>query len=153
MTLGKEVGLGPHCAKWGPMQLPSRQNGAELPPPQFSAHVYCGQTARWIKMPLGTETELGPGDFLLDGAPQFSDHVYCSQTAGGTKITLGMELGLGPGNVVLDGNPAPLPQKGGTPAHLSAHVHCGQTVVCIRIPLGTDIVLDGYWGPMQLPLP
>jgi len=26
--------------------------------PQFSAHVYCGQTAEWIKMPLGTEVVL-----------------------------------------------------------------------------------------------
>ena len=25
------------------------------PPPQFSAHVYCGQTAGWIKMALGTK--------------------------------------------------------------------------------------------------
>jgi len=26
--------------------------------PQFSAHVCCGQTAAWIKMPLGTEIGL-----------------------------------------------------------------------------------------------
>ena len=30
--------------------------------PSFSAHVYCGQTAAWIKVPLGTEVNLGPGD-------------------------------------------------------------------------------------------
>ena len=36
--------------------------------PQFSAHVYCGQTAWWIKMPLDTEVGLGPGDIVLDGA-------------------------------------------------------------------------------------
>ena len=33
--------------------------GTQLPPrghsSQFSAHVYCGQTAAWIKMPLATE--------------------------------------------------------------------------------------------------
>ena len=29
--------------------------------------VYCGQTTGWIKMPLGTEVGLGPGDTLLDG--------------------------------------------------------------------------------------
>jgi len=28
-------------------------------PPQFSASVCCGQTAGWIKMPLGTEVNLG----------------------------------------------------------------------------------------------
>jgi len=31
--------------------------------------VYCGQTAGWIKMPLGTEVGLGPGDIVLDGDP------------------------------------------------------------------------------------
>jgi len=29
--------------------------------------VYCGQTVGWVKMPLGTETGLGPGDIVLDG--------------------------------------------------------------------------------------
>jgi len=50
------------------------------------AHVYCGQTAGWIKMPLGTEVNLGPGDVVLDGVaappswtqPQFSPHVCVS---------------------------------------------------------------------------
>ena len=37
------------------------------PPPQFSAHVYCSQTAGWINMSLGTEVNLGPGDVVLDG--------------------------------------------------------------------------------------
>ena len=47
----------------------------------------------WVKMPLGMEVGLGPGDFVLDGdparpsqkwdrAPQFSAHVYSGQTAG-----------------------------------------------------------------------
>jgi len=31
--------------------------------------VYCGQTVGWIKMPLGTEVGLGPGDIVLDGDP------------------------------------------------------------------------------------
>jgi len=35
------------------------------PPTQILAHVYCGQTAEWIKMPLGTKVNLGPGD--VDG--------------------------------------------------------------------------------------
>ena len=62
--------------------------------PQFSAHVFCGQTATWTKMPLGTDVGLVPDDIVLDrdpaspfqkggGAPpQFSAHVYCGQTAG-----------------------------------------------------------------------
>jgi len=37
--------------------------------PQFSAHVYCGQTAGWIKMALGIGVGLSPGDFVLDGDP------------------------------------------------------------------------------------
>ena len=37
--------------------------------PQFSAHLYCGQTAGCIKMPLGMEVGLSPGDFVLDGDP------------------------------------------------------------------------------------
>jgi len=37
--------------------------------PQFSAHVRCGETAGRIKMSLGMEVGLGPGDFVLDGDP------------------------------------------------------------------------------------
>ena len=47
--------------------------GTQLPPEkghthptQFLAHVYCGQTAGCLKMPLGTEVNLGPGDVVLD---------------------------------------------------------------------------------------
>ena len=36
---------------------------------QFLAHVYCGQMAGWIKIPLGTEVGLGPGYIVLDGDP------------------------------------------------------------------------------------
>jgi len=37
--------------------------------PQFSAHVCCGQTASWIKMPLGPEVGLVPRDIVLDRDP------------------------------------------------------------------------------------
>jgi len=37
--------------------------------PQFSAYVCCGQTAIWIKMPLGTEVGLGRGHIVSDGNP------------------------------------------------------------------------------------
>jgi len=102
---------------------PPPENGAQLLP-QFLAHVYCGQTAGFIKMPLGTmEVGIGPGHIVLDGdpapfplkrgrAPQFSAHVFCGQTAGWIKIPLGTEVGLGPDRIVLDGNLAPLPKKG-----------------------------------------
>jgi len=35
----------------------------------FSAHFYCRQTAGCVKMPLGMEVGLSPGDFVLDGDP------------------------------------------------------------------------------------
>ena len=31
--------------------------------------VCCGKTVRWIKMKLGTQVGLGPGDIVLDGDP------------------------------------------------------------------------------------
>jgi len=45
-------------------QLPQRGTA-----PQFSAHVYCRQTAGWIKTPLGMVLCLGQGDIALDGDP------------------------------------------------------------------------------------
>jgi len=65
-------------------QLPPEKRAH--PPTQFFAHVYCGQMSRWIKTPLGTEVDHGPGHFVLDGfpgiergtaAPLFSAHAYC----------------------------------------------------------------------------
>jgi len=53
------------CVRWDPVPFPEK--GAE--PPQFSAHFYRGQTAAYVKMPLGMELGLGPGDFVLDGDP------------------------------------------------------------------------------------
>jgi len=35
----------------------------------FSTDAYCGRTAGWMKMPLGTTTGLGSGHILLDGDP------------------------------------------------------------------------------------
>jgi len=51
---------------WTGTQLPLPK-GAQ--PPQFSAHICCGQMAGWIKMPLGMEVGLSLGDFVLDGNP------------------------------------------------------------------------------------
>ena len=67
MALGMEVGLGQGHIVLDGDTAPLPQKGAE--PPQFLAHVYCGQTAGWIKTPLGTEVDLGPGHFVLDGFP------------------------------------------------------------------------------------
>jgi len=35
--------------------------------PHFSFHVCCGQMAVWIKVPLGREVNVGPGDIVLGG--------------------------------------------------------------------------------------
>ena len=66
MPLGKEVGLG-LCDIvfdiW--TQLPPEKGTPT--PTQFLAHVYCGQTAAWIKMPLGKEVDLSLYNIVLDG--------------------------------------------------------------------------------------
>jgi len=97
----------------GDRALPRKKGTA---PTKFLANVYCGRTAGWIKMPLGTEVNLGPGDVVLDGVaappkrctvPQFSVHVYYGETAGWIKTSLGTEVDLGPGFIELDGDQAP----------------------------------------------
>ena len=104
-------------------QIPVPKKGAQ---PPISAHVYCGQTTAWIKMPLGTDVGLGQDDIVLDGyasplpkkgakpsPPQFSAHVYCDQTAGWIKMPLGMEVGLSLRDFALDRDPAPPSHKKG----------------------------------------
>jgi len=62
-----EVGLIPgHIVLDGDPTPPSKRGTGV---PHFSAHVYCVQTAGWIKMPVGTKVGLGPGDIVLDGDP------------------------------------------------------------------------------------
>jgi len=70
MALGMEVGLGPgNIVLDGDQAPPPKKKGGHSP--QFSAHVYCSQTAGWIKMPLGTQVGLGLGNVVLDGDPNF----------------------------------------------------------------------------------
>jgi len=64
MPLGMEVGLSPGDFVLYGDPAPSPKRGGAL---QFSAHVYCGQTAAWIKMPLGMEVGLGLRDIVLGG--------------------------------------------------------------------------------------
>ena len=66
MPLGVEVGLGPDDTVLdGDPALPP-QKGAE-PPPQFLAHVYCGQMPGCIMMPLDVQVNVGSGDVVLVG--------------------------------------------------------------------------------------
>jgi len=140
--------------------------GTQPPPkkgrsPQFSAHVCCGQTAAWIRMPIGMEVGLGPDNIVLDGdpapppqkggrapRPQFSAHAYCGQTAKWIRMALGMEVkwALGPSFPLQKGDRAP---------QFLAHFYCGQTAGCIKMPLGMevglspgDFVLDGDPAPL-----
>ena len=94
--------------------------------PQFLAHARYGQKAGCIKMPLGTEVGLGPGDIVLDGDPasspsprkkhslQLSAHVCCGQTAVWIKMPFDREVGLGPGDTVRWGSSCRSP-KGHSP--------------------------------------
>ena len=64
MPLAMEVGLGPgHIVLDGDPAPPRPKRGGGVAP-HFSVHVYCGQTARRIKMPLGTEVGLGLRDIV-----------------------------------------------------------------------------------------
>ena len=56
----------PHCVRWGPSSLSPQGHS---PPPQFSTHICCGQTAGLIKMPLGTNVDLGPSNIVFDADP------------------------------------------------------------------------------------
>ena len=110
MKLSVPVGLGPGHIVLGGDPAPPPQGGTA---PQFSGHICCGQMAACIKMSLGMELGLGPGDFVLNARSptqkKFSAHVYCGQTAGWMKLVLGMEVGLSPGDFELDGDPVPFP--------------------------------------------
>ena len=68
MSLGMELGLGGNDR----VHIVVDENRAPLPKKgarsfQLSAHLYCGQMAGCIKMLLGMDVGLSPGDFVLDG--------------------------------------------------------------------------------------
>ena len=150
MPLGMKVGLSSgDCVRWGPSPLPTK--GVE-PPPQFSAHVYCGQAAGWIKMPLGMKVGLRAGDFVLDGGPA------PSQKGGGARgpifrpCLLWRNGWMDQDGTWHGGRPwsrphcarwrpsSPGPKKGQSP-RFSAHLYCGQTAGYIKMPLGTEVGL------------
>jgi len=87
MPLGMEVGLGPgEFVLYGDPVVPRKKGTPTLS--QFLGHIYCGQTAGWMKTPLTTEVDLGTGHIVLDVVPAVRErgtaaslphfaHVYC----------------------------------------------------------------------------
>jgi len=71
MPLSMEVGVGAgDVVIDGVPSLP--KCGTASNPPV----VYCGQTAGWMKMPLGTEVDLGPCHIVSEGT-LFPTRAYC----------------------------------------------------------------------------
>jgi len=46
-----------------------------------------------------------------------------------------------PRQLCVSSGPSLLPQKGRSPTQFSAHVDCGQTAACIKMPLGMEVGL------------
>jgi len=63
------------CVRRGPSPLIPKRGRSPL---HHFRHVCCGQTAAWIKTPLGMEVGLCSGDIVLDG-----DSALPPQTGGG----------------------------------------------------------------------
>jgi len=133
--------------------------------PQFSAHICCGQMAVWIKMPLGMEKGLGPGDFVLDGDPALPPQkgteplspifVPCPLWPNGRMDQDGTWHRGGPRSRLLCarlGPSSPPQRRGAAPPQFSAHFYCGQRAGCIKMSLSMEIglslgefVLDWDW--------
>ena len=126
--LGTQVGLGPGYIVLDGDPAPPPPKGHS--PPIFGPYLlrlngcmdqgvtwYGGRPRprrlciRWV--PRSPSQNVGPCLLRLNGWMD-EDDTY-------------MEVGLGPGHIVLDGDPA-APKKGAQQFHVSAHVHCGQTV-------------------------
>jgi len=128
-----EVGLGPgHIVLDGdPSPLPRKEGTA----PRFSTHVYCGQTAGCIKMPLGImEVGLGTGHIMLDGDPALLQKGAQPPIFG--PCLLWLNGWMDQDTTWYGGRPRPRPHcvtwrssspKRGTASQFSAYVYCGQT--------------------------
>jgi len=148
-----------------PLPLPKRG-------PKFSAHVYCDQTAGWIKMAFGMEAGLGPNYIVLD-CVRWGPSSPPQKGGGAPSLIFGPCLLWSNGWMDQDGTwheggpwsmphcarwgPSSSPQKRGESPQFSARFYYGQTAGYIKMPLGTevviglrDIVLDGDPAPPSL---
>jgi len=138
-------------------QLPLPQKGGTAP--KFSAHIYCSQMAGCIKMPLGMEVGLGPGDFVPDGDPAppskkkegHSPIIFnpCLLWPNGWmhQDTTWYGGRPQPRRHCVRWGPSPPPLKGHS-RQFSGHVRCGQMAAWIKMPLGIEVGL----GPGDIAL-
>jgi len=126
----------PHCARWGHSSPP--QKGGRTP--HFSAHLYCGQAAGCIKMPLGMNVGLSPGDFVVvDGDPDpypkrsgappnfRQTSIVVKRLHGSRYHVVRWSVGLDLRDSVFDVDPATLREKSRpTLTQFLAQVYCGQ---------------------------
>ena len=123
--------------------------------------VYCGQTVGWITMRLGMQVVCGRGHIVLDGnplplpqrgtAPNFRFISVVAKWLDGLRCHSVRRYRLRPRRLCVRWGPSsPLQKETERPAQFSAHVHCGQRVGCITMPLGMEVglspgefVLDG----------
>ena len=125
--------------RWGP-SLPSQKGGRALgrSPPQFLAHVYCGQTAGCITMPLGMDLGLSPRDFVLGedpASPPLKGHsppifgqcpLWPNDWMDEDAICYGSRRRPRP-HCVRWAPSSPPPKGHSSPRQILAHVYCGQT--------------------------
>jgi len=123
----------------------------EAEPPKIAAHVYCGQTARWIKIIFGMEVGLRRVDFMLHGSAALTPK-------GAEPPIFGPRLLWPNGCMHQDatwyvGRPRPtrhylrdfdvdqlLPEKMAhrPPRQFLAYVYCCQTAGWMKTSLGTE---------------
>ena len=142
----------------GPSSPSSKEASPKGHSSQFSAHICCGQMARWIKMPLGMKVGLDPGDCVRWGPSSPSPKRGCSPPIFGPCLLwpngwMDQECtwhGGGPRSrphCARWGPSSPPQKRCRAPSQFSAHFLCSQTAGCIKVlevGLGLGhIVLDG----------
>jgi len=137
-------------------QTPPQQGGGAPPQKKNANHVYCGQTAGWMKMPLGTNVGLSPGDFELDGDPAPTPKGAVPHPIFGPRL-LWRNGCMDQDATWYGGRPRPtrhcvrcglaIPRKRHThPTQFLAHVYCGQMAGWLKTSLGTEVDL----GPCHI---